>query len=109
MSRAQRDKGLAAEREVVAMARGRGFPARRSGDAGQWDHDSEDVVGIPGVRLAVKRQEALRISEWAAEVEEEAKPGDIPALAFRRSREPWRVVLPLADFLDLLPLPEEAA
>lgn len=103
MSRAQRDKGNAGEREVVNVAQVSGFPdARRSGDAGQWDHHCEDVVGVPGVRLAVKRQETLRISEWAKEVEDEAHDFEIPALAFRRSREPWRVVIPLSDFLSLL-------
>lgn len=107
MSR-ERVKGLAGEREVVQAAHEAGFTeARRSGDAGQWDHEHEDVIGLPTIRMSVKRQERLRLDDWSRAVEAQADEGEIPTVAYRRSREPWRVSMPLSDFLRLLSYAEE--
>ena len=100
----ERDKGKRGELEVVALAQEHGFPeARRSGDAGQWDGDVDDVVEVvPDLRLSVKRQERLRLDAWSREVEARASSEEMTAVAYRRSREPWRVSIPLGLFFDLL-------
>ncbi len=103
MSRSQRVKGKEGELEVAGLAREHGHPdAGRNGDARQVDGD---LTGISGAYVEARRRESLRIPAWAREVEAEAEAlgtEDIPVVAFRRSREPWRAVVPLDRLFDLL-------
>lgn len=99
--RAARQKGANAEREVVALLAEAGYDVHRTPHSGALEWMKGDVVGFPGCHVEVKRHEALRIPEWCAKAEAEA--GGKPALLiFRRSREPWRVVMLLDDFLKLM-------
>lgn len=101
MSKMSRDKGANGEREVVSILRERGFDAKRS--FYQIAGDREDVTGMPGYAIEVKRTERLEL--WSA-LDQAAKAADAtqtkPLLAFRRNRTDWQVALPLADFLDLM-------
>jgi hypothetical protein len=100
VSAMQRRKGAVAEREVVDVAKAAGFDrAKRTGDAQQR---MGDVTGIPGAHVQVKRVETLRIPEWCRELEQACPPHELPVLAFRRSGEPWRAVVPLDELLALL-------
>lgn len=103
MSRSQRVKGKEGELEVAELARENGHPdAGRNGDARQVDGD---IAGVDGAYVEVRRRNALRIPEWAREVEGEAAElgtEDLPVVAFRRDREPWRAVVPLDRLLALL-------
>lgn len=103
MSKAQRVKGKEGELEVAALAREQGHPdAGRNGDARQVDGD---IAGISGAYVEARRREKLSIPAWCREVEGEVEKlgtDDIPVVAFRRSREPWRAVVPLADLFGLL-------
>lgn len=104
MGARERRKGAVGEREVVHACEARGLKAKRTAplQAAQG-HDASDVaLNIGGVHLEVKRRERTRVLEWARTTEAAAQAWEIPAVAFRPSREPWRVVLPLDDFLDLL-------
>jgi Holliday junction resolvase len=101
MSKMSRTKGANGEREVVSILRERGFDAKRS--FFQIAGDREDVTGMPGYAIEVKRTESLSI--WAAleQASNAAKATNTtPLLAFRRNRTEWQVALPLADFLDLM-------
>jgi hypothetical protein len=93
-----RRKGKSSEREVVQLAKPY-FPDAARDWATPQLHG--DIKGIPGVHLEVRRRETLSIEAWCKEVE--AKCDDrIPAVAFRRNNQPWRVALPLTDLLALL-------
>lgn len=98
MSTTSRRKGATGEREFARFAREHGFVCDRTGRNGRT---SEDVThDIPGVHLEVKRRETLAVNEWVRQAERDA--GDLcPVVAFRRSRQPWRVVIPAAEFLRL--------
>ena len=100
MSKSQRDKGLRGEREVAKAFELAGFPVR--GLEGSGDHL---VVCSADLTLHVesKRHEALRMGDWSKQAEAEAPQGTVPVVAYRRSREPWRVSLLLDDFVALLP------
>ena len=100
MSKAQRDKGVRGEREVRQRFELSGFEPRGLEDTG--DHL---VVCSGGLTLHIesKRQEVIRIGEWSRQAEAEAPQGTMPIVAYRRSREPWRVSMRLDDFLLLLP------
>jgi hypothetical protein len=84
--------------ELAHAIRAHGFACERTGRNGRT---SEDLThDIPGVWLEAKRRETLALPEWLRQAERDA--GDLtPVVAFRRSREPWRVVVPLDSWLAL--------
>lgn len=101
MGRASRNKGAAGEREVVKILRERGYNAQRT--FSQIAGDREDVLGIPGYAIEVKRTETLPLWASLAQARVAAEATDsTPLLIFRRSRTEWHVALPLSDLLDLL-------
>lgn len=98
--RASKVKGANGEREVVAALREAGYDAHRTPHSGALGWMPGDAIGTPWF-IEVKRCETLRIPEWCRKAEEQA--GDSTALVvFRRSHEPWRVVLRLDEFLQLV-------
>jgi Holliday junction resolvase len=101
MGRSEREKGARAEREVASLLTKAGFDGRRTAALQANAGRGADVSGLPGVHLEVKFQEKLGL--WAAirQAEDGAEDGEVPAVVFRKSREPWRVVVPLDYFLFL--------
>lgn len=99
MSKMQRDKGANAEREIVHILEEHGFPARR----GQVFNGEPDVIcpSLP-FHLEIKRQETYKISDWWKQSESAAGDSEIPTVIFRKSREPWKIMLSLTDFLEIL-------
>lgn len=99
-SRSQR-KGAGGERELAALLREYGYDIRRGGSLSFGA--VPDLTGLPGIHCEVKRCETLRLSEWLAQSRRDAdKFGDgMPAVFFRRSREPWAVVMQLEDWMQL--------
>jgi len=97
-----RQKGKRGELEAAAFLRDIGFPqvrrtAQYCGNTGQAD----DLIGVDGLHIEVKRCEQLRIPEWLAQAEHDSAEGAIPVVLFRRSREDWNVCLPARDFFRL--------
>lgn len=103
MSAMSRRKGKTGELEVVNFLKERGLRAQRTAplQAAGGTGDA-DVLGVEGCHLEVKRCERVEIDKWCAQVELASKPADIPCVVWRRSHQPWRVALPLEDFLDLV-------
>jgi hypothetical protein len=127
MGKPSRDKGKVGERQVVELAKPYFPDAHRSW---QTPQPNGDIGGIPGVHLEVRRREALSVEAWCKEVEAKCEceaccgtgkvmgdhandhyacPGcegsgvsRIPIVAWRRNGQPWRVALPLDQFLQLL-------
>lgn len=113
MSRMERNKGAAGEREVAAILTAAGFPASRNARNGL---SAEDVAhAIPGVYLEVKRRETAEIWKWVAQAwaasRDVTAPPEIgpdlyaavPVVVFRRNRSEWLACLPFADLIELLP------
>ena len=100
MGASERRKGATAEREVAAILAERlGVPVKRK--LGQA-RDSGDDIQIGRIRMEIKRRERLAVDEWAHQVEKCCGPRDIPAVIYRRSGEPWRVVMLLDDWIPLI-------
>ena len=104
MARAEREKGVRGEREVVAILRRWGFACDRSPNSGGLFIPG-DVVGVEGYHIEVKRQERLRLPEWLEQARSEAPPNTLPVVVWRRSRDEWYAALPLADLLYLIQRP----
>jgi Holliday junction resolvase len=102
----RRDKGIRGEREVRAILEEAGYDVR--GLEGLGDHlalKQRTPKVLPEtlvLHVEVKRQETLRPDVWARQAAAEAPNGATPVVAYRRSKEPWRVTLSLEDFLGLI-------
>lgn len=98
--KAARAKGANAEREVRDILRAAGYDAQRTPYSGALEWMPGDISGTPFL-IEVKRQEKLCIPAWCEKAEQQAN-GKVALVVFRRSREPWRVVLRLDQFLRLV-------
>lgn len=99
MGKASRDKGKRGEREVVAIFRDAGCDrAKRTAplQAAGLDHGDADVFIGDGFHVEVKYQETLRLPAWLRQLDRDTQGDDHGILAFRRSRERWRAVVPLS-------------
>lgn len=105
MGKPSRDKGLLGEREVRHEFEQAGFSVRSL----QGEGDNLIVLADFVLHIETKRRETIAIHQWMQQATEEAPPGAMPIVAFRRSREPWAVCLSLDHFLKLLrPSPSAA-
>ena len=99
--KASQRKGADGERELAAVLREYGYEIKRDGSMSFGE--VPDLVGLPGVHIEVKRCEQVRLSEWMQQAERDSQhfKDGLPAVFHRRSREPWRVTMNLADFMRL--------
>lgn len=93
-----RNKGKTGEREAAALLSDLlGLDIRRR--VRQHDGDS-DLEGLPGWCLEVKRHATASRAEvagwWRQAVTQAATARTVPALLYRRDRDEWRAVWPLA-------------
>lgn len=99
MGKAERSKGIRAEREVAVVFESAGFTVRNL--EGQGDNLVLCGDGLT-LHLETKRQERIRLPEWARQATIEAPPGAVPVVVWRPSRAEWRVDLTLTDLLGIL-------
>lgn len=95
MGRSQRVKGASGEREVLALI-GEKLGRKFERNITQSRYGGADCIDMGRIKLEVKRQEKLNISDWWKQAERQAK-GGVPVLAYRQSRKPWTFVLDCAD------------
>jgi post-segregation antitoxin (ccd killing protein) len=97
VSKMQRTKGAAGERELAELIRTLGIDASRSARNGV--DQAEDIMhSIPGVHIECKRVERLNVSQ-AMKQATDAAGRKIPTVWHRRNREAWLVTIPAADVL----------
>ena len=101
MSRAERQKGVRAEREVAAIFRAHGFDCERTPNSGGL-RVKGDLTGDVPAHVEVKWQEVARPWLWFEQARSEAPDGVLPVVAFRRSRSPWLAIVPLDMLADML-------
>lgn len=107
--RRSRDKGARGEREVVDVFRSVGLDAHRAAPmqaGGVAGYPDVVVEGHP-IHVEVKRTETLALPAWTRQAEADARPGEVPVVAYRRSGEAWRAVVPLDYFAALLAAADE--
>ena len=96
MTKMQRTKGAAGERELFALLSEQlGVTVTRN--LTQTRGGGADALDVPGWAIECKRQEALSIASWWSQATRQAEAtGRKPALFYRQSRKPWRAVLDLS-------------
>lgn len=93
-----RRKGREAEAELQRLIEARGIEVDR---ALSGRRQPRGDMRIPGVAIESRRREAVAIVRWSREHEATTPDHLTPAVAYRTNGEPWRISLPIADFLDL--------
>ena len=64
--------------------------------------DASDVVGLPGLHIEAKHQEAMRLYEWMAQAKRDAfGTGKIPAVFHKKNNAEILVTLELESFMDI--------
>lgn len=95
-----RDKGKRGEREFARVCRANGFEGVRRGQ--QYNGiEGEDVVGLPGVHIEVKRVEKLSLYDALGQAKRDAGEGVLPIVAHRRNNCRWVVVMDAEDWFNL--------
>lgn len=95
-----REKGAKGEREFARVCREHGYDQSRRGQ--QYSGiEGEDVVGLPGIHIEVKRVERLNIEEAMIQSRRDAKEGEIPIVAFRRNHEKWKICMDAEDWFAI--------
>ena len=95
MTKMQRTKGAAGERELFALLSEQlGVTVTRN--LTQTRGGGADSLNVEGWAIEVKRQETLSISSWWSQTQRQADDlSRKPILFYRQSRKPWRAVLDL--------------
>jgi Holliday junction resolvase len=93
VSKASRNKGAVAEREVCRLlSEELGIEVRRNVD--QARAGGADCLMVPGYAIEVKRREMLaRPTWWKQACEQAQRVGMEPLVFYRRNREPWRALM----------------
>ena len=91
-------KGNNGEREFAKLCRFEGYDVRR----GQQYNglEGEDVVGLPGVHVEVKRVQRLNVDAAMLQSIADAD-GKVPIVAHRKNNCEWLVTLRLSDFFTI--------
>lgn len=96
--RSCRAKGQRGEREAIHLLESlTGLElSREHGQAASGGHDCT-IPTRPVICLEVKRQENENTTAWWTQaVASAVTAGGVPAVVYRRSRQPWRAIVPLA-------------
>lgn len=92
--RAVKDRFIQAMRwiELGYMPRGEPPSEAVKRNSTQSDRGGHDLIGVPGLSIEVKRQEALSLGSWWDQCRRQAKAsGGLPVLVWRQNNQPWRV------------------
>jgi len=97
VSAMQRRKGQTGEREFFGLlSKELGSCVRRNVD--QARNGGADCIEVPGWAIEVKRHESGFREAWWEQALAQAEAADCsPALAYRASRQPWRVRVLMCD------------
>ena len=102
--RAAREKGKAGEREAAKIFREAGYTeARRAVQFAGKGGGTADIIGVPGLRIEVKRVERLNVEAALQQAERDAaEAGDsaVPVVGHRGSGQAWKITMRLTDFLE---------
>ncbi len=101
MANPQKNKGLAAERDLIKLLQPH-FPDHElSRNYAQNAKSGYDILGLEPVCIEVKRAKTASISKWWAEtlskVDSAGDDNSIPVLAYKLDHRPWLFLMPVFD------------
>lgn len=100
-----KQKGARFERALAKRFREYGYTnshrtAQYCGNTG----DASDVVGLPGLHIEAKHQEAMRLYDWMAQAKSDARAnggGNLPAVFHKKNNCEILVTMELDDFMAI--------
>ena len=96
-----KQKGKAGELEFANLCKKHGYKdARRSQQYAGINND-DDVVGLPGIHVEVKRVERLNVSLAMEQATRDKATSDKPIVAHRKNHEPWLITMLADDWFRL--------
>lgn len=99
-----KQKGARFERSLAAFFRSQGYDARRTAQYCGNTGDASDVVGLPGIHVEAKHQEAMRLYEWIAQAKRDAEAGGknaLPAVFHKKNNAEILVTMTIDDWFCL--------
>ena len=96
-----REKGKRGELLWRDFLREHGHEARRGQQFSGSNGDPDVVSDMPGIHFEVKFVESLNVRKALNQAISDAREGEIPIVAHKRSREPWVVTMRAKDFITL--------
>lgn len=97
-----KQKGARFERHLASLLREYGYEARRTVQYCGNTGDASDVVGLPGLHIEAKHQEAMRLYEWMSQAKRDSDgTGRLPAVFHKKNNAEILVTMRLDDFMCL--------
>lgn len=105
MGKKERDKGARGERLLRDYLNSFGLAVRR----GYVFCRESDVVGMQGIHIECKFVEALNVRKAMGQAiaEAEKRKDGLPAVFWKKSREPWLTIMRTEDFMKLYMMARE--
>ena len=95
-------KGSGGERELAQLLRDAGYDAHRNEQRYTGGRNNQDVGGLPGYHIEVKRTERFSLYAAMEQARHDADGTAVPLVCHRRNPQPWVVVMQLEDFIALI-------
>ena len=103
MAAKSKSKGVRGELEFASFCRDQGYRNVRRGQ--QYSGvEGQDVVGLPGVHVEVKRREHLLLYDAIGQAVKDAVSrgeGELPIVAHRKNNCEWLVTMRAADWFEI--------
>ena len=101
-----KQKGARFERTLARIFREEyGYnEARRTAQYCGNTGEASDVVGLPGLHIEAKHQEAMRLYDWMSQAKRDAEAGGekhLPAVFHKKNNYPILVTMELSDFMEI--------
>jgi Holliday junction resolvase len=94
-----KQKGKRGEREFALLCRDMGYKDVRRGQ--QYSGvEGEDVIGLPGIHVEVKRAENVSLEAALSQAQRDAK-GRPAIVAHRKNRGRWRITMDAEDWFTI--------
>ena len=97
-----KQKGARFERQLASRFRELGYDARRTAQYCGNTGEAADVVGLPGLHIEAKHQEAMRLYDWMEQAKRDASgTGRAPAVFHKKNNADILVTMTLEDFMEI--------
>lgn len=95
-----RSKGVRGELEFSKVCREQGYKSARRGH--QFSGlEGQDVVGLPGIHIEVKRREKLNLYDAIGQAVRDAKGEALPIVAHRKNNCDWLITMRAEDWFEI--------
>lgn len=97
-----KQKGARFERQLSSKFRDYGYAARRTAQYCGNTGDASDVVGLPGIHIEAKHQEAMRLYDWMSQAKRDsAETGLLPVVFHKKNNAEILVTMRFEDWMNL--------